>query len=101
MILCHLTQIQRVPTKSQEIVEQEDTYFIGEYVLVECKLPKKREQFYVGEIEQVEEPNIDCKFLKKKSEGLYFMFPEIPDRDIATKDSIVMKLSKPSQSKST
>jgi len=33
MILCHLTQIQRVLMKSQEIVEQEDTYYIGEYVL--------------------------------------------------------------------
>jgi len=93
-----LTQIQRVPIKSQEIVEQEDTYCIGEYVLVECKLPKKRDQFYVGEIERVEEPNIDCNFLKKKSGGLYFIFPEIPDRDIVKKNNIVIKLGKPSQS---
>jgi len=90
-----------VPIKSQEIFKQEDTYCIGEYVLVKYELPKKREQFYVGEIERVEEPNIECNFLKKKSGGLYVIFSKIPDRDTVTKDNILMKLGKPSQSTSS
>lgn len=85
----------------EENMEQDMEYNSGDYVLVKYELFKKRLQYYVGEIEKVEGENVLCNFLKKKTGGSYFYFPDQPDKDTVNENCVVLKLGKPSQSSSS
>ena len=87
---------------SESAEEVEEGIKAGDFVLVRYKLEKKREQFYVGEVETVCDEEVTCSFLQKKSgDGLFFVYPDKADVDTIPSTDIVLHLGKPKQSGSS
>ncbi|KAK4882362.1 hypothetical protein RN001_005681 [Aquatica leii] len=67
---------------------------INDFVIVRYLL-KKRIKYYVGQVVRSEDSEYFVNFLKRSSRGNKFVFPEIKDEDLISKDNIVAKLPLP------